>query len=88
MVRVPVAFGNACVAGLGDGFGEGVIGGGEAFAGGDDEDGTRRDGGRETEEVKCLAVVLNLAGERQAAGAGERAEVVVETNLLDRKSVV
>ena len=43
MVGVPVAFGDVGVTGLGDRFGERVIRRREAFAGGDDEDGSRRD---------------------------------------------
>ena len=77
VVGVPVAFGDVGVACLGDGFGEGVIDGRESFGSGDDEDGARRDLRGKVEEVERLPVVLNLAGEREAAGAGEWGEVVV-----------
>jgi hypothetical protein len=82
VVRVPMALGDVGVAGLGQGFSERVIAWREAFAGGDDEDGTRRDLRGEVQEVERLLVRADLAGERQAAGAGEWREVAVETNRL------
>jgi hypothetical protein len=69
VVRIPVAFGNVNISGFAQGFDQGVIGGGESFAGGVDENWARGNGGREIVEVQFLRVVVDFTGEGLPAGS-------------------
>ena len=65
------------IAGFVEGFDKGVVCGGEAIVGGENEDVTSGEFGSEVHEVKCGGVGDDLVGETLGAGAGERGHAFV-----------
>jgi hypothetical protein len=78
VIRIPVLFSDVSVTNLAQGFCKSVIGRGEPLAGSDNQDRTRRNGGREMIEVQRRLMLIDFTGKRLATCSRERQEVVVQ----------
>jgi len=87
VVGVPVALGDVGVSGLLDRFRECMIAWCEAFAGGDDEDRTRRDLRGEVEQVERLLVRADFAASARPL-VRRAGEVVVFAQLFASSAAV